>query len=406
MSVWFRGRATAPVTAERRDGWPIVSAQAISAALSGGGSYQVSVSSVEQAQQSIAIRAAMDLIASLGSELPMHVYSGEGSSRRKRVMPGYLEDPSGDGNGLPDWSYQVLMSWLGRGNLYGHVLERAPAGYPTQVLPLYPDSVTGVMIDGAPKWYANGARIDDPRDLLHARVNPVPGVLLGQSPIALHATQIGLSLTATKFGNQWFADGAHPGAILTNTEIEMTPPLAKVAKERFMAAVRGSREPVVLGKGWEYKQIQLTPDESQFLETQGYSEAQCARIFGPGIAETLGYESGGSLTYSNVESRASHLLIFAVNKWLRRLERLLTSMLPRPQYVVIDRDGLLQSTTLERYRAHAEALKNNWKVINEVREDEDLVPVPWGDEPYAAAPEPAPEPEPEPTGAEAPPKDA
>jgi hypothetical protein len=52
-------------------------------------------------------------------------------------------------------------------------------------------------------------------------------------------------------------------------------------------------------------------EESQFLATQGYTEAQCARIFGPGFAEVLGYESGGSMTYANVESRASHLLVYS-----------------------------------------------------------------------------------------------
>jgi phage portal protein BeeE len=127
---------------------------------------------------------------------------------------------------------------------------------------------------------------------------------------------------------------------------------AKVAKERFLAALRGTREPVVLGKGWKYQQVQVSPEESQFLATQGYTEAQCARIFGPGFAEVLGYESGGSMTYANVESRSAHLLVYSLNKWFTRLERLLTEMLPRPQYARINRDAMLQSTTLDRYRAH------------------------------------------------------
>lgn len=87
-----------------------------------------------------------------------------------------------------------------------------------------------------------------------------------------------------------------------------------------------------------------------------------------------------------MESRSTHLLVYRVNKWLSRLERLLSSMLPRPQYVRIDRDGLLQSTTLERYRANEIALRNWWKTVNEVRQTEgDLPPVPWGDEPSSTA---------------------
>ncbi len=285
------------------------------------------------------------------------------------------------------------MSWLARGNLYADVLQRSAAGYPVQLLPFHPDTVTMVLRDGEPRWYVGGRPIEDNSTFLHRRVNPVPGAIQGRSPIAQHAAQIGLSLTATAFGAAWFADGAHPGGMLTNSEIEMNGAEAKTARQRFMAALQG-REPVVLGKGWNFSEIQISPEESQFLETQGYSEAQCCRIFGPGFAEVLGYESGGSLTYSNVESRSAHLLVYSVNKWLRRLERLLTSMLPRPQYVVIDRDAILQSTTLERYAAHASALTNGWKVINEIREDEDLPPVPWGNEPISIS-APAPEPEPD-----------
>lgn len=371
--------------------WPIYSG-------SGGTFTDLNLNAAETSLQSVAVRTAVDLICSLGSELPMTVFSGKGSDRVERPTPEHLQDPAGDGNGLPDWCYQVLMSWLLRGNLYGDILEKAPLGYVTQANLFYPDDVHASMVDGEVEWRVGGEKIPNSK-MLHRRVNPVPGRVLGLSPIAFHAQQIGLSLSAIRYGGQWFHDGAHPSSMLSNTETDIDQTVATVAKERFLAALRGTREPVVMGKGWEYKQIQIAPEESQFLETQGFSEAQCARIFGPGIAEVLGYESGGSLTYTNVESRSAHLLVYSMNRWLRRLERLLSGMLARPQYVRIDRDALLQSTTLERYRAHALALVNQWKVVNEVRDDEDLKPVPWGNEPVQqqAASEDT-----QPTGAEAP----
>lgn len=340
----------------------------------------IDMSQAESAMRSIAIRSTVDLIASLASELPVHVYRGQGSQRTLQPMPGYLEDPSGEGYGLADWSYQFVESWLWRGNTYGNELAHSPAGFPTQIELYYPDDVA-VWDDGrgGVQWSVCGKQ--PPPGFKHWRVNPVPGRVLGLSPLAAHATQIGLSLTSTQFGLQWFKDGAHPTGILSNEGEELNETKAKTVKQRFMAALRGSREPIVLGKGWKFDKIQLTPEESQFLATQGFSEAQCCRIYGPGFAEVLGYESGGSMTYSNVESRAGHLLIFSMNKWLRRLERVLSTMLPRDQYVRIDRDALLQSTTLERYKAHESALRNRWKVVNEVRQDEELAAVAWGNEP-------------------------
>lgn len=341
-------------------------------------------SKTDTALQSVAVRTAADLIASITSELPVDVYRGKGKDRREMPMPSWLEDPDGDGYGLEDWAYRVMMSWLLRGNLYGEDLDIAPTGFRRQMEIFNPDCVHGWMEDGRPVWSVNGRTDADlQRRFVHKRVNPMPGQILGLSPIAYHATTIGVSLSSTAFGAQWFRDGAHPGGILRNTEVPLDAEgNVKTAKQRFLAALRGVREPLVLGRGWEYQAIQVAPEESQFLETMGWSEAQCARLFGPGIAEVLGYAvKGASLTYSNIQDRDIHLLKYALNRWFRRFERLAKTFLPPGQYVILNRDALLQTNTLQRYLAHASALQNKWKVPNEVREVEDLQPVPWGDKP-------------------------
>jgi hypothetical protein len=240
------------------------------------------------------------------------------------------------------------------------------------------------VIDGEVTWNVNGYRFNNPGDFVHLRVNPAPGRLLGRSPIEQHAEQIGTSLASGRFGNQWFSDGAHPSGILVNSETTLDQVQSDTAKERFMRLFRGSREPVVFGKGWDYKPIQINPEDSQFLDTQRFSEAQCARIFGPAMPETLGYETGGSMTYANVVDRRSDLLTLSLNRWLRRADRVLTSLLPKPQYARLNRDAFLESTTLARFEAHSRALTDRWRTVNEIRAIEDLPPVPWGDEPNAA----------------------
>lgn len=346
---------------------------------------ELDLSTAESAMQAVAVGATIDLIASLASELPGAVFSGTGSERQERSMPAYLEDPSGDGQGMADWKYQVIASWLARGNLYAEVLATSPQGYLTQVFPYHPDDV-GCWIDegtGIVQWSVRGRPVTDMSKFIHRRVYPIPGRLLGRSVIAQHAATIGVHLTAERFGLQWFRDGAHPSALLSNTEANLNPGTIEKAKSAFLAALRGTREPLVMGKGWEYKAIQVNAEESQFLATQGYTAAECCRIFGPGFAEVLGYETGGSLTYANRVDRGTDLLTYSINKWLTRLERLINRMLPATQYYKIDRDALLQMTTLDRYKAHGLALSSNWKVINEVRDDEDLAPVEWGAEPMA-----------------------
>lgn len=394
MSLFWRAR-TAPRApeGEQRSGWPISQLLGMMRQ-----TYEhVDLSSADSALQSVAVRAAVDLIASVASELPLDVYRGRGPQRAEVRMPSWLEDPDGSGQGLEDWCYRVLVSWLLRGNLYGNVLDRGSGGMLRQVDIWHPDSVHPQVDNGVTRWFVSGQEVPQ-QQMLHRRVNPVPGQELGLSPVSYHAWTIGLSLTATRFGLQWFQDGAHPSGILRNAETAIDEATANTAKQRFLAALRGTRDPVVLGKGWEWTQLQLNPEESQFLETQRYSAAECARIFGPGIAEVLGYADGKSMTYANIQDRDLHVLKYALNRWLRRLERLLSEFLPRPVYAQFNRDALLQTNTLTRYQAHASALTQRWRTVNEVREIEDLPPVEWGDEPNAlpGAAEPEPEPNSEP----------
>jgi HK97 family phage portal protein len=334
----------------------------------------------DNALRSIAVGAAIDLICSLASELPLDTFRGFGSDRVQLATPSNLQDPGATGQGLEDWVYSLLNSWLYRGNAYGEVVEYDRAGNPRRVSLFHPDQVRATLVDGQIQWWVNSQPWDEPSRFVHRRVNPVPGRLLGTSVIERHAMQIGTSLAAAQFGAQWFADGAHPSGLLVNAN-DISQEQATTVKNRWMSLFQGTREPAVLGKGWDWKPIQIAPAESQFLETQRFTEAQCARMFGPAVAETLGYETGGSMTYANVVDRRSDLLTFTLNKWLTRTERLLSQLLPSPQYVRFNRDALLQSTTLARYEAHASALDNRWRTVNEIRDIEDLPPVEWGDVP-------------------------
>lgn len=335
--------------------------------------------------QSVAVGSSVDLICSLVSELPVQVFSKLGPPNQTRAVPPWLQDPGGDGYGVQDWVAQVLRSWLLRGNVFGDIVQRDPAtGFPKTTVLWDPDRVGGyVDTDGRVQWNFSGQPIDNQDDVLHSRVNPVTGSILGLSPIAAHAAMIGLNLTGTAFGLQWFKDGAHPTGVLTNSEASIDKTQADTVKQRFLAALRGNREPAVLGRGWDYKALQVAPEESQFLQTQKYSSAECARIFGPGMPEILGYETGGSLTYVTVQGKSVHLLVYALSKWMNRVDRLLSSMLPPSQYVKLDRDALLETTTLDRYGAYQLALANQWMTANEVRAKENLPPVAWGDQPNA-----------------------
>lgn len=343
---------------------------------------RVDLTRAEASLQKVAVWACVNLVATVAETMPLDYYP---RPRDPQTLPPWLADLAGDGQGLPDWLYQYVYSAMLRGNVYGITGSRhRTRGTPTQILLQHPDLVR-VTLDneGKPHWRANGEFVPAD-DMWHRRVFPVPGRLLGLSPIALHAVTISTGISALQFGAQWFQDGGHPSGLLTS-EQPLDAKQALTAKERFLAAIHGRREPVVLGSGWKYQTIQIAPNESQFLETNNYTAAECCRIFGPGFAEIFGYETGGSLTYSNIEQRSLDLLTYAVDPWLVRIERSLSALLPRPQFVKFNRSALVRTDLLTRYRAHEIALRNQFKVVNEVRDLEDMAPVSWGTEPLPPA---------------------
>lgn len=328
------------------------------------------------ALQSVATMSTADLVASLVSELPADVMSG----KSKRPTPWNIEDPGDDGAGREDWLYRLIMSWLIRGNAFGAETSwDARTGRALSVDLLSPTEVRPQKVGDEVQWYHKGARIEGEKltEFRHWPVNRQPGVLLGLSVVEQHAVSIGISLRSAQFGDQWFRDGAHPSGLLTN-KARLDDVDAEQAKRRLKEVTQGNRDPLVLGEGWEYKALQLSPNESQFLETQKYSEAQCARMFGPIFAELLGYESGNSMTYANVVERRQDVLVLSINKWIRRAERVLSSLLPpSTQRVKLNREALLEATTLQRYQAHG--LSMAWKTINEIREIEGDPPIAGGD---------------------------
>lgn len=357
-----------------------------------GASYaRVDLNRTESSLQKVAVWACVNLVRTIAEILPLDFYTGEGDDQRPIKPPRWLEDLSGEGHGLPDWCSQVVYAQMLRGNATGLVAERDPlSGRPTQIVLQHPDWVSAYRepSGGQVIWHVEGKRVETSR-IWHQRVNSVPGYPLGLSPVAMHALTIGTGIAAMRFGAQWFEDGAHPSGILAY-ERELAQGQADTAKARFLAAIRGRREPVVLGKGWKFDAIQIAPNESQFLETNNYTSAECCRIFGPALAEVFGYETGGALTYANIEQRSLDLLTYAADPWLVRLERMISGLMAAPRFARFNRGALLRTDLLTRFRAHEIAVRNKWKVINEVRGDEDMPPVSWGNEPLDPSPGPTP----------------
>lgn len=337
----------------------------------------------DSAMRLSAVWACVNLITDLCAPLPWHAYRSQADGTEIRLADHpLLTSPSNEASlSAADWRAQVYRSWLLRGNAYGLIKEVGSFGEPTKIQMIHPDYVSVVRLGplgpfefrvlGSKHelWQAGG-------DLWHVPAYTVPGSPVGLSPIDFGRQSIGLGLATESFGAQWFGDSAIPSGVLT-TDQQLTLEQAQQVKQRWNESVQGGRGTAVLGAGIGYKQIQVTPEESQFLDAMKFNVQQVCRLFGV-PPEMIGAESGHSMTYASIDSRMVHLLTTTGRPWLARLENALSDLLRTNVRVRASVDDLLRTDAKTRVDIQSQRLRMGVRSVDEIREEDNLPPLSAG----------------------------
>lgn len=309
------------------------------------------------------------------SMMPVDVIRYVGGARQLvEPVPQIVAAPSSFVAAL-DWRYQVIDAWLADGNVWGLITQTSGNGaWPTRIELVPNHSVRVEEAAGGRRFFVDGERHElwPVGDLWHVPAYTVPGQFLGLSPIAYHRTTIGNGLAAEQFSADFFADGGHPSAILAPST-DPGPEAARAIKERFLAMTRGNRDLVVVPQDTKYIPIQVSPQDSQFIDTMRYSAEQICRIYGEDPADHGVSTSSSSITYANRVD--ADLARFKRRQfWVTKLQNALTDLLPRPQVVRLNTSATLMMTARERHELHRLRLESRTTTINEVRRIEDEQP--------------------------------
>lgn len=327
-----------------------------------------------------AVYQCVNLIANTVAAFPADVYRKDPSGFPTLVTDRrpIVDQPSTEVDPI-NWRRQVVASWLLRGNAYGLVSGMRGA-YPTGIELVHPDrvSVDRVRPDAPTQFYLDREPIDrwPMGRLWHAPgVVLTPGQPLGMSVLQQAMADVGLGLAARKFASGIFTAGGIPTAVFMNDK-PVNEDGSKRVKARVLEAMAGTREPLVMGDGWKYQQISISPEESQFLATTKANKSDVAGYFGvPG--EFVGGDKS-SMTYSNVEGRGIDLLRFCINWWVVLMDQALSQLLVRPEYVKLDVDDLLRADMQTRYSSYAEGIRAGFLSPDDVRAREGYKPIPDG----------------------------
>jgi HK97 family phage portal protein len=180
------------------------------------------------------------------------------------------------------WVYSAAWSMFADGNSFGIVSATDSLARPSQIDLVAPEDVTErKVVDGIPQAKVKGydvLKVFPFGPLWHLPGEVVaPGSPFGLSPIGYGARVTGTALAAERFGGQFFTRGGHPTGILTVPG----QPSAEQSKALLEWLVnKDKREPLVLPQGTTYENVQINPQDSQFIELMRYSVEQTCRRHG------------------------------------------------------------------------------------------------------------------------------
>jgi HK97 family phage portal protein len=211
------------------------------------------------------------------------------------------------------------------GNAYAQI-ERNRWQDVVALWPLHPHKTRAVR-DGNQLYYetTDGETSGKPRriapaDVLHCPLFSFDGIA-GLSPIGLAREGLGLAKATEKFGARFFGNGSRPGGVIFNKGPKPDPKTRKEIVESWNTEHGGGRQgsmAFMWGGEWDYKQVGLSPEDSQFLETRKFERAEIAAgIFGvpPHVVGDTSRMSG-----NNAEQEGLRVVTDTFRPYLARIE--------------------------------------------------------------------------------------
>lgn len=205
------------------------------------------------------------------------------------------------------------------------------------------------------RWTEYDGKTYRSNDLAHARLLRLPGHEAGLSPIGFARETLDRAHKIADAGAHIFERGGVPTGILCTDQV-INAETAKEAKKAWNESNSTLNGVAVLGNGFSYKPVTISPADAQFLESQKYSDAQIAMLFGVpphlmGIAL-----DGTSMTYQNLQDGNTSFMQWTVSLYLSEIENALSKLLPRGTITRFNYDAVLRPDAKKRMETHTLAI--------------------------------------------------
>ena len=274
-----------------------------------------------------------------------------------------------------------------RGNFYCKIVNTRDG---LELIPLNPDRVTVEQLDDYSLRYkyrkTNGDVQTIAQDgMFHVRAQSLNGIT-GVSVIEAAKHTVGSSLAKRNFGDSLFSNGGLPTFWISRPAER---PWGKdgTARKNFREGWRrlqggpeNAGNPPILEDGMELHKLGLTSRDSQWIEARGFDAREICRFFGVDPVLIAEASTGTLGTNEQVWTHfAKSTLMPMAIAWNQAVYRDLID--DEDYYVKLVLDSILSADLLSRYQANNIAVQGGWKLVNEVRRQEDMNPIEGGDTP-------------------------
>ena len=319
-----------------------------------------------------AVYRAVQIIATPISKMPIETYKYATGIELKVENPVLVNKPDINSN-RRDFIFQTVTSLALEGNAFwfkqygssGQVnnLTLLPASAVSVSYVDSQDITKGVKYNYAGKDYTS-------REVEHLKLFTKTGNLRGISPIEACKKDLSAALDLRDYAKNWFTSAGVPTGILKTSQALNAEQADTITNNWHNK--QQNRQIAVLGNGFDYQQVALSPREALFTDIVEQNTVSIARLFGVPARLLITTVPGGSDTYTNLQDENAIFWRHTLMSYTDAITDALSNCLPRGTRVEFDYQHLFRADVETRYNYYSAGITAGFLSVEEVREKEGL----------------------------------
>jgi HK97 family phage portal protein len=319
-----------------------------------------------------AVYRAVQIIATPISKMPIDTYRYATGIELKIENPALVNKPDINSN-RRDFLFQTVTSLALEGNAFWY--KNYGANGQVNNLTILPASAVSVAYKDSQDIskgvvYSYMGKTYTTNEIEHLKLFSKTGNLRGLSPIEVCRSDVSAALDLRDYAKNWFTSAGVPTGIL-KTNQALNAEQADTVTNNWHNKQQ-NRQIAVLGNGFDYQQVALSPREALFTDIVEQNTVSIARLFGIPARLLITTVPGGSDTYTNLQDENQVFYRHTLMAYTDAITDAMSNCLPRGTRVEFDYQHLFRADVATRYNYYATGISAGFLTTDEVREKEGL----------------------------------